>query len=59
MRSAGAGPIASRVVPIRRLTYGNPLSLKGLLWRAKKSFADFGGEESNDVELLDEEFLNR
>lgn len=50
--------ITSRVVPIRRLTYGNPLSFKGLLWRAKKTFADFGGEESHAAELAEEESLN-
>lgn len=30
-------PILMRSIPIRRLTYGNPLTLRGLLWRAKRA----------------------
>lgn len=33
--------ILSRVVPIYRRTYGNPFSLRGLLWRAKRNVPQF------------------
>lgn len=34
-------PLVTRVVPIYRRTYGNPFSVRGLLWRAKRSAPQF------------------
>jgi hypothetical protein len=34
-------PLVTRVVPIYRRTYGNPFSVRGLLWRAKRTAPQF------------------